>query len=134
MENKIQLIGSLFVLFGVVLGALASHALKDVLEPSAISSFEVGVRYMLYHGLALLILSFLKYPKPIFQKAVFYLIALGVLLFSGSIFLLSFKTILPFNVRFLGPVTPIGGTLLISAWLVNIYALIKIKNTKKTED
>ena len=125
-----QLIGSLFVLLSVVLGALASHALESILEVSALRSFEVGVRYMLYHGLALLILSFLKYPNITFQKRVFYLICSGTILFSGSIFILSFKNLLPFSISFIGPITPIGGTLLIIAWAVNIQGLLRKKNIK----
>ena len=125
-----QLIGSLFVLLSVVLGALASHALEKILEVSALRSFEVGVRYMLYHGLALLILSFLKYPNITFQKRVFYLICSGTILFSGSIFILSFKNLLPFSISFIGPITPIGGTLLIIAWAVNIQGLLRKKNIK----
>ncbi len=125
-----QLIGSLFVLLSVVLGALASHTLESILEVSALRSFEVGVRYMLYHGLALLILSFLKYPNTTFQKSVFYLICIGTILFSGSIFILSFKNLLPFSISLIGPITPVGGTLLIIAWAVNIQALLRKKNSQ----
>lgn len=122
-----QLMGSLFMVISVVLGALASHALERIISMEAIRSFEVGVRYMLYHGLALLILSMINYPSKVHQKRVFFLIVLGVLLFSGSIFLLSLKAVIPFSVQFVGPVTPVGGICLIIAWLLNIQAIRSIK-------
>jgi uncharacterized membrane protein YgdD (TMEM256/DUF423 family) len=107
--------GSTFSLLSVVFGAFASHLLKKHLSESALQSFEVGVRYLMYHGLALIILWMLPIEE---KKWISLLFIGGTLLFSGSIFLLSLQSILNKNLKFLGPVTPIGGTFMILGWIL----------------
>lgn len=108
--------GVLFCGTAVILGAFGAHLLESYLSSDALQSFEVGVRYQFFHGLALLFLSTVKHP---FTKRTVLFFVVGTLLFSGSIYGLSISSnasiaLLP---KILGPVTPIGGLLLILGWL-----------------
>ena len=104
------------MVIGLLLGALGSHYFKNILSTNALESFEVGLKYLIYQGLGLLLLSGLEFMTQKQKKLLYYLLVGGTLVFSGSIFILSFKSLLPFSVSFLGPLTPIGGTALIVAW------------------
>lgn len=112
-------------LVAVAAGAFGAHALKDRLDPAALSAFEVGVRYQMYHAITLLGLAILKVVYPIRGLgAVAYCWLIGVLLFSGSIYGLTL-----FKLRWLGPVTPIGGTIMMIGWLILIVSGLKAKRT-----
>ena len=99
----------------MILGAFGAHLLKKSVSESALQSFEVGVRYMMYHGLALLILTLIPFEE---KKWVAIFFVIGTLLFSLSIFFLSIQSILKINLKWLGPITPIGGTFLIMGWIL----------------
>jgi len=122
MEKKLLIIGSSLIVIAVILGALAAHALKNHLTADQMSSFETGVRYQMYHGLALLIFSQIDLLPDSSKNVVLILFMLGTVLFSLSIYLLTTTTITGWNLKFLGPVTPVGGLLLISGW---VYGIIK---------
>lgn len=128
MKRKMRLFGGLFMVFGILLGALGSHYFKRILSVEALESFEVGLRYLIYHGLALLLLSGISFKSPKEKKLIFYLILWGTLIFSGSIFLLSFKNLIPFSIAFLGPITPVGGMALILAWSLTTLSFFKKGN------
>ena len=120
--DKFNVIGGFFALLAVVFGAFAAHSLKSQISEDSIKSFETGVRYMMYHGLAIIILSTLNIEgKNLILK--FFLF--GTILFSGSIFLLSTQLLTNLKLTFLGPVTPIGGSLLIIGWIIFIFYSIK---------
>jgi len=125
MENKMRVFGSLFLLLGVALGAFASHALENFVAAEGKQAFETAVRYLIYHGLGLLILSLMPYKKTADRKTVFYLLTLGISLFSGSIMVLVFKEMIPFSIRWIGPITLIGGTLLLVGWFWNVRTFLK---------
>jgi uncharacterized membrane protein YgdD (TMEM256/DUF423 family) len=78
--------------------------------------------------LALLLLSGISFKSPKEKKRIFYLILWGTLIFSGSIFLLSFKNLIPFSIAFLGPITPVGGMALILAWGLTTLSFFKKGN------
>lgn len=103
----------------VILGALGAHALKSRLPAEQLESFKTGVTYHFYHGLAIILLSIAMevYKKPGLKWAN-YLFFTGILFFSGSIYLLSTQSISGLSVSFLGPITPIGGLLFISGWII----------------
>ena len=111
----IEFFGIIFPLLSVILGAFGAHLLKKSLSESALHTFEVGVRYMMYHGLALLILTLIPFEE---KKWVAIFFVIGTLLFSLSIFFLSIQSILKINLKWLGPITPIGGTFLIMGWIL----------------
>ena len=97
----------------VALGAFGAHALKARLEPGQLVVFETGVRYQMYHALALLAVAMLADRRPCGAlNAAGSLFLAGVLLFSGSLYLLSTQ-----GWRWLGPVTPLGGVCFLAGWI-----------------
>lgn len=126
IDKRILSTGVILILIGIALGAFGAHGLKEKLSFDQLNSFEVGVRYQIYHGLAFLIIGF-NIGKLSFSPALFYkLILTGILLFSGSIYLFACKSILglhPPKIAYL--ITPFGGVSLMSGWLVFIIFLLK---------
>jgi uncharacterized membrane protein YgdD (TMEM256/DUF423 family) len=127
MKNKqLQIWGVLFCGTAVILGAFGAHLLSEMLSADALQSFEVGVRYQFFHGMALLFLSLTPNPQKFINRTAL-LFMVGTLLFSISIYLLSLSTMygdtgLP---AILGPVTPIGGLLLIIGWVNLLVGYIR---------
>lgn len=127
MNKKIVVTGAILILISIVLGAFGAHALKEVLLPAELASFETGVRYQMYHGLALLVIGLNSNVIGFSLKSVYIMILGGVILFSVSIYGLSLDTLVGMEFKFLGPITPLGGLLLIIGWSVLIVQLIKSK-------
>ena len=127
MEKKIIITALILGMISIILGAFGAHALKKVLQPEQLTSFETGVRYQMYHALFLLFIATTNMIALKEKAVVFYLALVGVILFSGSIYLLSTSAISGLKLRFLGPVTPLGGLLLIGSWAYLLYALL-LKN------
>ncbi len=121
------------VALAVALGALGAHFLKEHLPIDALSSFETGVRYHLIHGLALLVILCLPIPKDKL-KTPWFLMALGMLLFSLSIYGLSTRSLfgLEDGLRWLGPITPLGGLFLIGSWLW--IAITSVTNPRESRN
>ena len=114
---KIKVSITLFLgMITVILGALGSHALKVVLSPEQLESFAIGVRYQMTHVLLLMIVLLTSYFNEDVKQTSFWLTIVGILLFSGSIYLLNLQQLLGMKLSFLGPVTPIGGLFLITNW------------------
>tara|TARA_B100000963_G_scaffold12095_1_gene9356 strand:+ start:20385 stop:20744 length:360 start_codon:yes stop_codon:yes gene_type:complete len=118
-------VGGSFALISVVLGAFASHSLKAYFSTEVLQSFETGIRYMMYHGLALMIFSQIPNAR---NNLIFKLFFWGVILFSFSIFILCFGNLTPYDFSWLGPVTPVGGSLLILGWVIFISKTFKEKS------
>lgn len=127
MYRRYYIAGLTFGLTGVILGAFATHGLKPVLSPAAMGSFETGVQYQIYHALLLLVIGNLINKEVNISNWVFYLLVAGTILFSGSIYLLATREITNLSVGFLGPVTPLGGSLLILCWIILLWRFIKLK-------
>jgi len=107
---KSRLITGIFMVFlSVVLGATAAHSLPKILPMPSVESFRTGVDYLQLMGIVLMIGSLEKLAMP---KGVFRVLIASVVCFSGSIFVLAFKSKIDFSVSFLGPITPIGGLLM----------------------
>lgn len=123
--NQIVLIsGAVLGILSIVLGAFGAHALKKVLSEERLSSFEVGVRYQMYAAITLLIIGFhLDFSSSI-ETWAYYGLFWGCILFSGSIYILSFKDLLKFNMKFIGPITPLGGLLMIFGWLMLLISFM----------
>ena len=127
MQKKIFITATLLGLFGVVLGAFAAHGLRTVLTDSALESFQTGVRYQIYHAFFLFIIGLNSHFSTVQKKYIFSLTLAGILLFSVSIYLLATNSLTTIDFEFLGPVTPIGGLLLIFAWGFLLFGLIRHK-------
>lgn len=122
------LIGAaIFGATGVLFGALGAHALEKVLSPDSLDSFQTGVRYQLFHALAILAwMGVRDHVSEAFLKWGLSLMSWGVLLFSSSIFLLSTRSATGWDqLTFLGPITPIGGILLILGWTLLLAGVLK---------
>ena len=120
-------------LFGsaIALGALGAHTLKEILTESKLASFETAVRYQLYGAIGLAIMALLGMVRKEWNhRWSQYLLAIGTLFFSGSIYVLVFAT-QPGIRQVFGPITPIGGVLMIVAWLL---LFIHIQYTKCHKD
>jgi uncharacterized membrane protein YgdD (TMEM256/DUF423 family) len=108
--------GSLFCFIAVAGGALGAHALKKVLDDNQLNAWETAIRFLMFHGLALLVLHLLIKKEALPLSIPVSLIFWGTILFSGSIMLLVTAPLLPLNLSFLGPVTPLGGIVLLTGW------------------
>lgn len=115
-NNCVILTGAAFGLLAIILGAFGAHALKKVLSPEKLASFEVGVRYQTYSALFLILIGYnADFGVNLMQWA-YYLVTIGTLLFSFSIYFLSLSEYLKKDFKFLGPITPLGGLLMILGW------------------
>lgn len=119
---------SIFGFTGIALGALGAHALKEVLNPQQLSSFETGVRYQMYHALFLLAVGILDQQNLIRNTSwINGITVVGIFFFSFSIYLLNLQDLFGVSLGFLGPVTPIGGLLLMSAWVLLLIGVNKTR-------
>jgi uncharacterized membrane protein YgdD (TMEM256/DUF423 family) len=125
MKNYISL-AALFGATAVILGAFGAHALKEKLTVNQLQIFETGVRYQFYHALALLALGLLteKLNSPALNYSAYFFMA-GIIMFSGSLYLLSTIDISGLSgiKSILGPVTPVGGLLLVCGWISLLFAI-----------
>lgn len=125
MNKTILLTAAVLALFSVVLGAFAAHGLKPLISPDAMDSFQTGVRYQMYHALFLLVVGFTdKIPKKT-KKVLFVLILSGLIFFSGSIYGLATDELSSFDFKRVALITPIGGGLLITSWIVLLIFIVK---------
>lgn len=127
MNNKLISIAALLAFLAVALGAFGAHTLNELLTTEKLNSFETGVRYQFYHSLGLLIIG-LNANKLNATALIGKFMLIGIVFFSFSIYLLSLQELIGINLSLLGPITPIGGLLLMISWLILIF-----KNYKKTQ-
>ena len=128
MERKIILTAAFFGILSIILGAFGAHALKEILSPEQLNSFETGVRYQMYHAFFLFFVASRKELSLKVVNVIYNLVLAGVLFFSGSIYLLTTKNVTNIDFKIIGFVTPIGGLLLIFAWLVLFATFFKKKS------
>jgi uncharacterized membrane protein YgdD (TMEM256/DUF423 family) len=124
------LIGAIFIVVAIILGAFGAHALKAVLSEEKLLSFETGVRYQLIQGVSLLVIGLNSKTLGFELKLIERLLIIGTILFSISIYLLALAELMGISMKWLGPVTPIGGSLMIIGWFVFIFRLILQKQNQ----
>ena len=125
MKTFTLVIGAVYGLLLVILGAFGAHALKKIISVEKLTSFETGVRYQMYSALFLLIVGYiLKFESPS-EKWISILMIAGTFIFSFSIYLLSMSEAWNMNFKFLGPITPIGGLMMIISWAMLIFYFLK---------
>ena len=126
MNKTILITASILGVLSIIFGAFGAHALKALIGVESLQTFETGVRYQMYHALFLLFVGNTDLIRTKNKKIIFYLTVIGVLFFSGSIYGLATNTLTSFNFKIIGFVTPIGGLLLISAWVFVFVDFLKI--------
>ena len=118
MKEIVLISAAVFGALTVVIGAFGAHALKKIFSEEQMKSFETGVKYQMYHALALLILGFQLDFTTTIQKIMGGCFIIGVVLFSFSIYGLTISGAKGKKMTFLGPVTPLGGLLLLTGWVL----------------
>lgn len=116
--------GALYGLLAVTFGAFGAHALKKSFSEEQLKSFETGVKYQMYHAVVLLILGFNLNLTSVLEQYMVYCFILGTFLFSFSIYGLALSASKGKKLRFLGPITPIGGLFLLIGWGLLLYSFI----------
>lgn len=121
MERIFFLLGSLSAFIGVAAGAFGAHGLKSRLSAELLGTFEVAVRYQMYHAFALLAVAWVltKWPSSLATVSGWCFV-IGTVLFSGSLYLLSLS-----GIKWLGAITPLGGLAFLGGWLCLGYAVWK---------
>jgi len=122
MERRFFALGALFGFLGVALGAFGAHALRSRLSPSDLAVYETGVRYQMYHALALLAVAWAtsQWPTAGTVRLAGWLFIVGILLFSGSLYALVLT-----GHRALGAVTPLGGLAFLLAWALLAWTALR---------
>jgi uncharacterized membrane protein YgdD (TMEM256/DUF423 family) len=128
MNKKLLIAGSILGLISIILGAFASHGLENLVNKDAIETFQVGVRYQMYHALLLLFVGTTPKIQHKSKKRIFFLTVIGVVFFSGSIYGLATNELTAFDFKTIGFITPIGGLLLILSWLIMLLDFLKLKD------
>ena len=122
MESRLLLAAVLFGGLGVILGAFGAHALRDRVAPEMLAVFETGVRYQMYHALALFAVALLvnHMPGTTLPLVAGWLFVAGIVLFSGSLYVLVWS-----DQRWLGAVTPVGGLAFVAGWGLLVIAALR---------
>lgn len=127
MKTLTLVIGAVYGLLSVILGAFGAHAFKKILSPERLESFESGVRYQMYAAFFLLIVGWILKFETKSENWISWLMIVGTFLFSFSIYFLSFQDYWGVKLGFLGPITPVGGLLMIISWVMLIFYFMKTR-------
>jgi len=123
-NKKIVATASILGALTIAIGAFGAHGLKELIDVKSLATFETGVRYQMYHVFALLILGFATVIPSATQKWVARFFIIGIIFFSGSIYLLSLNSLFLFDAKTIGFITPLGGLFFIFGWLRLAYGVI----------
>ncbi|HLR01077.1 MAG TPA: DUF423 domain-containing protein [Sphingobacterium sp.] len=128
MNKRIIITASLLGILAVILGAFGAHGLEGKVSDSQLEVWKTANQYHFYHTFALLFLSTFSRAKNASIRFSFICFLVGILLFSGSLYLLSTKELMGIgNARLLGPVTPLGGVFFIGGWVALFWAAVKYR-------
>jgi uncharacterized membrane protein YgdD (TMEM256/DUF423 family) len=127
MNKNTVLTGGLMFMIAIILGAFGAHGLKEKISMEDLQTFEVGVRYQFYQGIAILALGLSADKIGFSLKTPAMLMTIGTLFFSVSIYFLAIQDLLGAQLKFLGPITPIGGLLMIIGWSIFLWKLVRSK-------
>ena len=116
-----QVFGAFFGFLGIILGAFGAHALKKRFTADQLTSWETGVKYQMYHAIVMLILGF---NQEFSTSVMYWWFTIGIVLFSFSIYGLILSDAKGKKLKFLGPITPIGGLLFVIGWLLILLQAI----------
>jgi uncharacterized membrane protein YgdD (TMEM256/DUF423 family) len=128
--RKIIRLAAILGMIAVIFGAFGAHTLREMIDEKALGNWETGVRYQFYHALALLfigVISLTDDSKKLRNAAL--MMTLGIVCFSGSLYLLSLRSLINMPLQILGPITPLGGLFLIVGWIMLFFSQSEEKNT-----
>ncbi|MEO5644208.1 MAG: DUF423 domain-containing protein [Bacteroidia bacterium] len=133
MAKKWLITGFIFAALAIIIGAFGAHSLKELvangsLAESSLQNFETGARYQMYHAFAIIICGILVkiFGEARCIKIAGILFVMGIILFSGSLYLLSMRGIIGMeNWKWLGPLTPLGGACFIAGWITLAIGITK---------
>lgn len=128
IRRRIILVGIFLGIIAIILDAFGSHILEEYLSAKQMGIFVTGVRYQMYHALFLFFLSTQKKLSTLTLKIIYDLVAFGIVLFSGSLYVLSTNHLTIFDFKIIGFATPLGGLLLIIAWVYLFIAILRQKS------
>lgn len=125
MNNLFLILASVNGFIAVALGAFAAHGLKNSLTPDLLTTFQTGVQYHMYHALALFGVGLLAlyYPNQAAVRISGYLFLVGIILFSGSLYVLALS-----GIRWLGAITPLGGVAFLLGWSLLGWSMFRIQS------
>ena len=134
MRKKATVFASISGCIAVILGALGAHALSKSADSGLISkdilhAYETAVHYQLLHSIAIIAIVAIQPLVSRYFKTVMYLFIIGVILFSGSIYIMVLGDLLKFNAIWAGPITPLGGLSLIVGWFILFLSALKFKDS-----
>ena len=118
MERKIILLASFIGAASVIIGAFAAHGLKQILDDLSMDSLRIANRYQIYHAFLLFYIASSNRLTKNQQSILYKLVFVGVILFSGSIYLLATNILTAFDFKSIGFITPLGGMFLIGSWIL----------------
>ena len=124
-KDKFIVIAILFAITTILLGAIGAHYLKNIISEDQLKSFNTCIRYQMFHTIALLILALNNKKFNHHLNKSLYLMTIGTLLFSFSIYLLSLQDLINISLDFIGPITPLGGIVLILSWIILLISIKK---------
>lgn len=127
MKNTTLIFGAIYGLISIILGAFGAHALKKVISLDKLQSFETGVRYQMYGALFLLIVGYILKFETSAERFISILMIVGIFMFSVSIYLLAFSEVANIPTKIVGPITPLGGLMMIISWAMLLFYFIKNK-------
>ncbi|MCV6628955.1 MAG: DUF423 domain-containing protein [Flavobacteriaceae bacterium] len=130
MKKTILITAAALGMSGIILGAFGAHGLEKLLDADQLQTFEVGVRYQMYHALFLLFVGLYSFASVNREKLVYWLACIGVLFFSGSIYGLATNAHTGFDFKTIALITPVGGFMLIVAWMLLFVEFIFKKSNK----
>ncbi|HSD09039.1 DUF423 domain-containing protein [Flavobacterium sp.] len=130
MEKKIVSTAAVLGMIAIILGAFGAHGLKQVLTIEQLNTFETGVKYQMYHALFLLFVGTTPLINRKLKNTIYNCTLIGVVFFSGSIYLLATNSLTPIDFKVIGFITPIGGLFLIISWFLVFFDLIKPQKNK----
>lgn len=126
MKELVLIFGGIFGTLSVVLGAFGAHALKKRFSEDQLKSFETGVKYQMYHAIVLIICGITFPFVSGMQTLMAWCFIIGIFLFSFSIYGLTWSSASGKKIRILGPITPLGGLLLVAGWILLTINLAEI--------
>lgn len=127
MKTLTLIFGAVYGVLSVILGAFGAHAFRKILSTERLESFETGVRYQMYAAFFLLFVGWILKFETKSENWISWLMIIGAFLFSVSIYFLAFQDVWGTNLKFLGPITPLGGVLMIVSWIVLIFYFVRMK-------